>query len=164
MFHIFYATPPSPNLFTQMASMPKWQNHSSCLVLCFACYYSYHCTAAGQKPNMIAMKANCSVMFPDGMKWTCIQETSTHPINIPLSDDGHQHTHTSRYSSHGIPANHQTVPCRVLWQTTWGWRRRGGGFCCRTNNWLHAHHRSDSHVIQCNQKQQSDYIKAQVLR
>lgn len=94
MFHIFYATPPSSNLFTQMASMPKWQNHSSYLVLCFACYYSYHCIAARQKPNMIVMKANCSVMFPDGMKWTCIQETNTHPINMHLSDDWHQHTHT----------------------------------------------------------------------
>lgn len=102
-------------------------------------YYCCHCTAARQIANAITEEANCSVMFPDWKKQTCIQRLNTqrhthvyiHAVKLPRSLEmtditTHQPPHpppplealthalTYTYSSHGIPASHQTVPCRLF--------------------------------------------------
>ena len=142
-------TPVSSNTLTQSACMPSGLNHSSYLVPCSAqllyCYYGC-CTAARQIHNMFVKEANGGVMFPAGMKQTCIQRQihTTCAINTPpgsgvtdTTTTTHTHTHhhqpprawsthTHTCSSHGVPANHQTVPCRVLWWTTRGWGEEEG--------------------------------------
>lgn len=109
---------------TQSSCLPKVLNHSSYLVSCSTqvlyCYWSdCCCTAATQTHDMIVKEANCSVMFSDGMKQTNIQkQTHTYLCNKNATEmtditTAHQPptwgTHTYTYSSHGVPANHQTV-------------------------------------------------------
>lgn len=124
-----------------------------CLMPCTT-YYCCHCTAARQIANAITEEANCSVMFLDWKKQTCIQRLNTHRHthvyihavkSTPESwDDWHHHTpnpplpyptpHPHLKHSHMHSHTHTALmgylpvirQCLAgfLWWTIRGWGRR----------------------------------------
>ena len=119
-------TPVSSNTLTQSACMPSGLNHSSYLVPCSAqllyCYYGC-CTAARQIHNMFVKEANGGVMFPAGMKQTCIQRQihTTCAINTPPGSGVTDTTTTTHTHTHTPPP---TPPClkhtHSHMQLSWG--------------------------------------------